>query len=267
MLCAGAARADSPAQGLLDRPFVIQAGGFNLTSGIKANVNGQSTQNPEVDFDNAFGKDKAVTRARIDALWRVSERHHLRAQYFNNKTKRTQVLKENVPFGEYVFQTGTSATLQDRSEIWQVAYEYAFLRNPQLELSAMLGVHVADIAMQVSGNANKVDASGNVINTGFATRSADALAPMPVVGLRAAWAASPNWYLEGQAQLFALKSNNYKGTWANLRVGATWMFNHHFGVGLGYDIFGTRLDVDKSNFDGRVKLGYRGVQAYITGTF
>ena len=38
-----------------------------------------------------------------------------------------------------------------------------------------------------------------------------------------------------------------RGYWTDLRVGATWMFSRNFGVGLGYNWFGTRVDVEKSD--------------------
>jgi hypothetical protein len=45
------------------------------------------------------------------------------------------------------------------------------------------------------------------------------------------------------------------------------MYHRNYGIGLGYDRFLTNLDVSKDDFDGRLKLGYSGLQAYLTGTF
>lgn len=261
------AAAQSPAQGLLDNAFVLEAGLFGLSSDIRTNVNGPATENPEVNLDARFGKSKDARRARVDALWRVNERHHLRALYFNNDNRRTHVLNQDLAFGEYVFLNGSSATVRDKSEIWELAYEYAFARGPNYELAATVGVHVTDISLQVSGTANTIDASGKVTATGFASRTAEALAPLPVIGLRGGWAVSPQWYLSAQAQVFSLKLNGYDGNWLDLRAGATWMFHRNFGVGLGYNRFDTRLDVRKSDYDGRLKFGYHGVQAFLTGTF
>jgi long-subunit fatty acid transport protein len=52
-----------------------------------------------------------------------------------------------------------------------------------------------------------------------------------------------------------------------LSLGATWMFHRNYGLGLGYNYFTSNLDVAKSDFNGQLKLGYSGVQAYLTGTF
>ena len=89
----------------------------------------------------------------------------------------------------------------------------------------------------------------------------------PVIGARAGWAFAPDWYLEGLAQFFRVSINGYNGHWIDGRAGVTWMFARNFGVGLGYNRFITRVDVDRSNFNGTARFGYSGLQAFLTGTF
>ena len=43
------------------------------------------------------------------------------------------------------------------------------------------------------------------------------------------------------------------------------MFGRHFGAGLGYNRFVTRLDVDRTSFTGQLRMGYSGLQLYLTG--
>jgi hypothetical protein len=91
--------------------------------------------------------------------------------------------------------------------------------------------------------------------------------PLPVVGVRAAWAFAPQWLLEGQGQLFKATINGYDGRVSDLRAGVTWMFNNNFGAGIGYNRFWAKVDTSKANFDGSVRLGYSGVQVFVTGAF
>src|SRR5689334_20694775 len=75
---AGGANAQGgPAQTLLDGKFVANLGGFIVGTDLKANLNGSTTNNPDVDFDKTFG-DGDTTRVRADALWRITPAHHLR---------------------------------------------------------------------------------------------------------------------------------------------------------------------------------------------
>jgi hypothetical protein len=262
------ALAQGSAQGLLDNRFVFNAGVFVHSTSTKASLNGESGTNPEIDFDKTFGKADDATRARLDALWRINPKHHVRLMYFDNSRTYSRVLAEDLPWGDYIFKAGSEAKYENQFKVWELAYEYAFVRAPSYEVAAMLGAHVTDMSLKLSGQADVLDPNGNVISTAFSTRSADATAPLPVIGIRAGWVVAPQWYIDVQGQIFKFKINEYDGNWSDIRVGATWMFHRNFGIGLGYDRFSARLDVSKKpEFDGRLKLGYSGLQAYLTGTF
>ncbi|MCU0969853.1 MAG: hypothetical protein MUF03_13745 [Rubrivivax sp.] len=266
-LAAGPAAAQGNAQGLLDNSFVFNAGGFLLSTDVEATLNGQSTVNPQLDFNETFGLGDDATRARVDALWRITPRHHLRFMYFNNTETRTRVIDRDVEWGDYVFLANGEISAETSFKVYQLSYEYAFAKAPAYEWAASLGVHVTDLGLSLAGNANVVRPDGSVVAAGFATEAGEALAPLPVIGLRAGWAFAPNWYLDAQAQLFGLSVDEYDGSWSDLRLGVTWMFHRHFGVGLGYNRFAVDVDVEKTNFNGNLKVSYSGLQLYLTGTF
>ena len=87
------------AQGLISNSFVLSAGAFIVGTDVRARLNGSSTTNPEIDFDDTFGTGSDSTRARADALWRFTPRHHLRFLYFNNSITRNKVLERDVAVG------------------------------------------------------------------------------------------------------------------------------------------------------------------------
>jgi hypothetical protein len=271
MACAaggGSAMAQSSgAQALLDNSWVVNLGAFVLSSDLKANLNGQSGANPEVDFDKTFGRDSDATRLRGDVLWRITPAHHLRFMYFNNTTKRSRVLDEDVHWGDYTFNAGSRTEFKHKYQVNELAYEYAFMRQPSYELSASIGVHYSKTNIQLSGDATITDGDGNVTNVSGATKANSLPAPLPVVGLRGGWVMAPQWYLDAQVQFFKVNIDGYDGRWTDLRVGATWMFSQHFGLGLGYNRFSTNVDVDRDSFTGGMKTSYSGLQAYLTGTF
>jgi hypothetical protein len=259
--------AQSTAQGLLDNSWVFNVGAFVLGTDVKARLNGQATNNPEVDFDKTFGKATDATRARLDALWRINPKHHLRFLYFDNRQTREKVLANDTAWGDYVFKAGSNAKAERSIKVYELAYEYAFMREPTYEVAGTLGAHVMDISLKLSGTADVLDANGNVTSTGLHSESGDVTAPLPVIGIRAGWVVAPQWYVDAQAQLFRVSVSGVDGNWSDVRVGATWMFTKNLGLGLAYNRFSTRVDVGKTNFDGAMKLGYSGVQAYLTGTF
>ena len=261
------AQATTPAQALLANNWVFNLGGFVVNSDLKANLNGQSSQNPEVDFDETFDRGSDATRVRADLLWRITPAHHLRLMYFDNSNERSKVLADPVKWGDYTFQAGSNVNFKHEMEVIELSYEYAFMRQPTYEISASLGVHYTETTIQLDGTAIITNPDGTTRTESRASKNTSVAAPLPVIGLRGAWAVAPQWVLDAQVQYFGLSFDEYDGSWSDVRLGATWMFSQNFGVGLGYNYFSSKLDVDKASFNGRLKLSYYGLQAYLTGSF
>jgi len=271
LLCAGAISAAhaqmSPAQALLNNTFVGSLGGFVVSTDTTARLNGSSSTNPDIDFDQTFGNGSDSTRIRADLLWRITPAHHLRFLYFDDRTNRSRVIDRNVQWGDYTFQAGGLVEAETKFRIFELAYEYAFLRQPDFELSGTLGVHYMDLKTRLSGNATISNGQGGVSAAGSASKDSSVPLPLPVVGIRAGWAVAPQIYLEGQGQFFKANIGDYDGRVTDLRASATWMFSPGFGVGLGYNKFITKVDVDKTSFNGAARVGYSGLQLFVTGTF
>ena len=264
---AGGAHAQAgPAQTLLDGKFVGSLGGFIVGTDLKANLNGSTVNNPDVDFDKEFG-DSDNTRIRADALWRITPAHHLRFLYFDDNTTRKRVIDRDIAWGDDVFTAGGEVKANHRFKIYEFAYEYAFMKTPTFELNGTLGVHWLDMSIKLKGDAIVTDSNGNQTSVSGETKKGSVSAPLPVLGLRAGWVVAPNVYLEAQGQYFRAKIDQYDGRIWDLRAGATYMFSPNFGVGVGYNRFTTRVESDRERFDGTIRLGYQGFQAFVTGAF
>jgi hypothetical protein len=266
---AGTAQAQSlsPAESLLSDAFVFNLGGFILTTDVKAHLNGSSTTNPDIDFNDTFGKGSDATRVRADALWRITPRNHLRFLYFDNSVDRNRVIDRDIHWGDYTFHAGANVDSRTKFTIAELAYEYALLKEPTYEINGSLGVHYMKLSQQLSGNATFTDANGNVSSAAFTSKNASVPVPLPVLGIRAAWAFAPQWVLQGQGQLFKATINGYDGRVSDLTADVTWMFNKNFGAGIGYNGFWATVDASKNNFNGSLRLGYSGVQVFLTGAF
>jgi hypothetical protein len=257
----------TPAQSLLANPFVFNLGGFILGTDLNAHLNGSSSTNPDIDFDKTLGTGGDATRIRADALWRITPNHHLRFLYFNNTNDRSRAIDRDIVWGDFTFHAGADVESKTKFEIIELAYEYAFIRTPDLELSGSLGVHYMKLTQQLSGVATFTDANGVTSAASFTRKENSVPLPLPVLGVRVGWAFAPQWVLEGQGQVFKADISGYDGRVTDFRAGVTWMFNKNFGAGLGYNKFVTSVETSKERFDGRVRLGYSGVQLYLTGTF
>jgi hypothetical protein len=262
------ALAQAPAQALLDNKFVFSLGGFAVGTDVKARLDGSSTTNPDINFDETFGKDSDATRVRLDALWRITPAHQLRLMYFDKSSTQSRVIDRDIKWGDYTFNVGGLVESERSFKTTALAYEWAFMRRPSYEVAASFGVHYTDLSLSLSGNATLTDANGNPIGTAVSTVKQSSLpAPLPVIGIRGGWVLAPQWYLDADARIFGLNIDGYKGNWWDLGVNATWMFHPNFGVGAGYNNFRTKVDVNRDNFNGHLQFGYSGLRLFLTGTF
>jgi len=257
----------TPAQSLIQDKFVLNLGGFVVGTDVTARLNGSSSTNSDIDFDQTFGDGSDATRIRADALWRITPNHHLRFLYFNNTNTSARAIDRNIAWGDYTFQAGATVEAKTKFQIYELAYEYALWRTADVEISGSLGVHYMKLSQQLAGTATFTDANGVTKAASFVRKENSVPLPLPVVGARAAWAFAPQWVLEGQGQIFKADIDGYDGRITDLRAGVTWMFSQNFGVGAGYNRFVTTVETSKEKFDGHVRLGYSGVQLYLTGAF
>ena len=257
-----------PSQRYLNERVVLDVGMFVLGVSSKANLNGQGGANQQVDFDHTFGTDSDTSRFRLDGLWRITARQHIQFMYFTNNISRTRTLDSPIDWGDDQFQTGASVTASNRLSVYALGYEYAFIKKPTFELAGSFGIHYTKTSIELSGIATLTASTGAAAGSSFsAERTASVPAPLPVIGLRAGWAFSPHFILDGQVQAFDFSYDQFHGYWSDFRVGLTYLFNRHIGIGLGYDDFSTHLTVKQTNFNGRLNLGYSGGLIYLTGAF
>jgi|SRR5215469_4610320 len=264
----GATSSLTPTEQLLVDPFVFDLGGFIISSNIDGSLSGTAnTQNQRLDFNQTFGTNAGTTRVRADFLWRITPRQALRFSYFSDNVSGTRTLDQDVRWGDYTFLAGSQATAQTKFNVYEGTYEFAFLNERDYKLALSAGLHVDDLTIKISGNASLTMPDGTVQSAGYSSNSSSLTAPLPVVGLSGEWAATSHLYVDGSAEVFGLRYQGIGGSWTQLWAGATWMFNHHFGMGLAYNRFQTNLDLDKGSFNGRLNFGYQGAVLYVKAGF
>ena len=253
---------------LLTDRFYGDFGTFIVSNNVKATLDGNAADSGEpIDFAHTFGGDGDYNRFRFDLMWRISPKHHVRFVYFQNNVTRTKTLDKDLSWGDYTFQTNANVTAENKLGVYELSYEYAFMRRPNFELAAGVGIHMLDMSFKLTGDATVTDGNGNVSAASYSTSNKNLPAPLPVIGVRALWAITPNIYIEPEFQVFKFKYDAFDGHWTDLRIAAKWMFSRHFGVGVGYDNFHVNVDVTKTAFNGNVTLGYSGLQAMIVGSY
>jgi len=259
----------SPTQELLTDRFVIDLGAFIVSSKVNGSLRGDANPNggDRIDFDKVFGTDADATRVRAAVLWRMTKRQSLRFAYFDDSVTRTRTIDQDINWGDYTFLANAAVTARTKFSIYEASYEFSFLNKPNYKVAVVAGVHVDDFSIGLAGDATVTLPDGTVQTGSYQSKNSSVTAPLPVLGLRGDWAVTDHIYLEGSAEVFKFSYEGIDGNWSVVWAGASWMFSHHFGIGIAYDRFQTNVDLSKGSFNGRLNLGYQGAVLYIKGGF
>jgi hypothetical protein len=261
-LLAVAASGLARAEGLnpLDDRFSLSLGTFMLGTSTKIRVDGTTGRGTEIDTERDLGIEDA-DRFRIDGYWRFAERHKVRLLYFDTKNSASRTLQRDVNVGDTIFPINLTVDSTFETRVGELAYEYAFVRRDNYEIAGTIGVHDLRFALDVSAT------QSNNTQTLQLSRDADASGPLPVIGVRGIWRFHRNFYLDAQAQFFKISLDPYDGRLDDYTASLVWTPFKHFGLGVGYNEFVTRVDVSADRFNGNLRWRYGGARIFVTGSF
>jgi hypothetical protein len=194
-------------------------------------------------------------------MWRFLERHKLLLMYFDTSRDGRRTIDRDIHFGDQTFPVDAEVRSHLGFDILELAYEYQFLHGEDYELGGSIGIHNVTFSLGLDSD---VSLGGGNPQTSHIGESVSTDIPLPVFGLRGIWRMGRDFYLQGHAQYFQLKIGDYDGSIQDYQLGVLWQFARHFGAGVAYNVFDTRVDSeDKNGFEGRLDWAYRGGQLYL----
>ncbi len=251
---------DSP--NVLTDPFQLSLGTFIVNTDTKVRLNGKTDIGDKIDWENTFGGGD-VNRFRIDGQWRFADRHKVRFLWFNSAVSRSKTLEEDIEWGGEVFPVTAKVKSEFNFDVYELAYEYAFMRRDTYELAGTIGLHYTDLSLALAA---KASASNGALE-GDIRKEGSVGAPLPVIGLRGLWQLPHNFWIDAQAQFFALSIDEYDGSLIDYKVMATWQPKKWLGIGLGYNQFGVDVDINKESFRGTLDWTYKGPMLQYSAVF
>jgi len=256
--------ADKP--NVLEDSFFIALGTYLVDADTDLELKGDAGESgTRIDWNRTFGEG-SLTRIRLDGQWRFgdSRRHKLRALWFDADRSESATTDRDIEWGGETFPVNTKVKGDLSYQIYELSYEYAFLRRETWELSGSIGAYWVSFDSRLS-------ATLTVENGGTTTRdvSRDGSfdVPLPVLGLRGQWVFPYNLSLDVSGQYFTASLDEYDGDLQNYRATVTWQPHKWIGLGLGYDWFSADLDVDASKFNGNANWTFSGPMIYYSVSF
>jgi hypothetical protein len=261
LLAAPTSYAESP--DLLNDSFYLALGTFIINSDTVLRLDGEAGEaGTDVDWERTFG-DGDVSRLRLDGFWRFAERHKIRALAFSSSRSASRTLNDEIEWGGEVYPVGAAADMRFKFAVYELAYEYAFMRRDNFELAGSLGVHYTDFDASIGAT---VTGPGGTTSE-RREKNGSVGAPLPVFGLRSTWAIFDTLALDASVQYFSLTYGDIEGSLQDYRIVLNWQPMSWLGLGIGYDRFAVDVDVDSNNFSGKMDWTYDGPMIFYSASF
>ena len=250
-------------RGVLGDAFQISLGTFIVDTDTQLRLDGNAgEQGREINWEKNFGEGD-VNRFRADGYWRFADRHKLRALVFSSSSSSSRTFDRDIVWGGETFPASATIDGELKFSIYELAYEYAFMRRENYELAASIGLHYADFKASLGA---EVTGDGGAASTRI-EKSGSVGAPLPVLGLRGTWLLSQTFSIDVSGQFFALTYGDIDGNLQDYRALLNWQPKSWLGLGIGYDRFSFDVNVDSSNFKGKMDWSYQGPMIFYSASF
>lgn len=261
---------------ILDDPWRIYLGGFDATVDSTLEIrSGLLPTTPPIDVKDILGvpDSKAVFWGGVG--WRFAPRHNLEFEGFALNRSQTITETFDPPFqvGDTFLEDGSITTSYD-TNVFRLTYSYSAIHTDRSDLQLKAGIHVASMeaGLGLSGavcdqTTTPSEPPGCPQSSGVSAETEDVTAPLPHFGVSWAYALSPNWAFNVAGLAFAVEIDDIDGSITEINADFAWQPMRHFGVGLGYRYFKTKVESGTSRLNGEFEFDYHGPALYIQSTF
>ena len=167
---------------------------------------------------------------------------------FSSSRSASRTFDDEIEWGGEIFQANATIDGEIKFAIYELAYEYAFMRRENYEVAASAGVHYADYEATL-GDATATGTGGTADRR--IEKSGSVGAPLPVFGLRGAWLLSETVSIDVSVSSSPLSYGDFDGNIQDYRSLLNWQPKSWLGLGVGYDRFAVNVDVEGDNFRAR----------------
>lgn len=206
-------------------------------------INGQYGTNLHLESDLGLPQRRVVPQAALG--YRFTGRMSLEFNYFDLRRSGSRVIDENITYGgvNYSFNTTVSTFADMRTDSLQ--FRYALVDDYPWTLSLMAGAHATHFTVGLSD-----------LDSGV-SRSADAQAPLPVVGLRGLYELR-DWQLSAEAAYFRMTVNGIRGHLDRYTLSASHSLFDGVSLELGYTYYVLGLGAYRPDLSGNMRFAYQG---------
>lgn len=189
-----------------------------------------------VDLDD-LGLDENEISPIFGAIFNLGKRWTLRFDYFGYHDDANTTAEFDFIFDDETVTAGADIDSSLDLDLYVINIAYNFYSTERAYFGVGLGVHIADIDLQVSGEGTS---QGVVI--GDESERINYTAPLPNLYIGGAYAFTETLLMKYSAGWMSLQYNDYDGELLFGNVALEYWPYEHAGLGIGYRY--TKVDID-----------------------
>lgn len=213
--------------------FMLRFGGYKV-QGAESIVRLDANNLPVgtyIDFQQTLGGTTRSTVARLDGLYRFSEKHAIGASWYALRFSGTKVLEQNFEWNGKPYTIGMQVDSKLNYDVYKLNYQYSVFHNNEVELGASFGFHIMKTMVSI--------ASSTILQSG----SEAVTAPLPVWGLYASYNFTPRFSAFYNYQFFFINyEDKVKGGLQDFLFGLEYRLFRNVALGLAYNRFSLQME-------------------------
>jgi len=205
-----------------------------------------------VSFAKDLGGDTSVTVPRFDAYYRFNPRHRVDVTSFGIDRAGRELLKIDIEFEDQSYSAGQTVISDISYELFKIGYGYSFYHSPDVELGITAGLSFTSYDFNYA------------LADGSDSGSSDVSSPLPMFGLRMAYAITPRWSIHYLSEAFFINlGDELEGALLDYEIGLQYRTGENFMLGAGVTRISIDLESDDEDWRGRIDDSHRGFLFYL----
>ena len=193
----------------------------------------------------------SMNQGGIDLMFRMLDRHRIRAAYYQQNRSGDVVLDEPIRFGNDVYRVNDRVFSDMSLRQLDVVYTYSVLRRETVEIGVGFGLHLLQMEGRLEVPARFEEEEDSVAGP-FATGAVDGT-----------WRFTKRLSLNARANYFKGDAGEVHGSYMNWHADVQFRWKRNVAVGAGWSY--NRMYVNSSDVDesGLFRHEYKGPEAFI----
>lgn len=222
-----------------------------ITTKLRSDAD-DGTEGTLISAEDTLGMPDRMQQGGIELMFRILERHRIRAAYYKQTRSGDEVIDEQIRFGNDVYQVNDRVLSEMDLRQLDLVYTYSFLRRETVEIGAGLGIHL----MQLDGRIE--------VPADFQEEEDSVAGPFATLAVDGTWRFTKRFSLNARANYFTADAEDVHGSYMNWHADVQFRWKRNFSVGGGWSY--TRMYVNSTDPDGDSGMFrhlYKGPEAFI----